>query len=256
MITKTVSLNIQKGVQKRLDLIQKEIKIELERSFQKVYGSDKSLKAYYNTPTLQSTFARQRYSGKAKSELRQLYVKAWQNTYTRITQSYEQNPKWEKRKRYQKGASGFAPYGLTESDQKKEASATRGRERLGISRRTSRYRVRYTGTGLYTGFLRESIAKGFARGGNEFISVSGDNNFAGYVINVEAFPKSEGESYVSQYIDFLIEKGAFSSIEEIFSFTSGDQDKIAAFMVRTMENEFIPKFADQMADIASKVNRP
>jgi len=255
-VTRSVRLSIEKGVEKRLKAIQKEIKTGLEKSFKEVYGNDKSLKNYYNSPTLQSAIARSRASGNARSELRQIYKKAWENTYKNIQNSYEQKERWELRKRRQKAAGGVAPYNLTESDLKRAARGKERRDRLGLyTKRNPRYRVRYTGTGLYTGFLRRSIAEGFAKGGNEFMSVSGDDTIASYSINVDAFPKVKGESYVSQYIDFLKVRSSFTTAEEIFAFGKQDQDKIAAFMVRMMENEFIPKFAEHMEEIHSKVNK-
>ena len=257
VIAPVIRMSLEKGLERRLKLLQKEINSSLETAYKNTYGPDKKLSDIYSSRSVQSALFRQRTTGKARTGLRELYREAWMNTYQKITESYEQSDSWQARKTKMKNSGGVAAYGLREADIKR---VSKSRQRLGLyNKRNPKYRVRYSSTGLFTGFLRRSIAEGFLRGGNEFIEVSGDNTVAGYQINLDKFPvngEEEGdESYAINWVRYLINNTSYSSPEEIFRFTDEDQDRIAAYMVRIAENQFIPEFTSLLSDLADKVNK-
>ena len=245
-----VKLTLEKAIKEKLRRMEKAINDGLDKSFKKTFNTNKRAKEYYSRPSSNRSTLKQKASGKTPNELRALYVEAWRRTYQVITESYAQSERWEKTKRSQIARGKSAPYGLSASD---FSRLSKSKQKLGLYEGADpRYRVKYSGTGLYTGFLRRSVEKGFANGGNKYLTMLGDDLVLGYQVNVDKFPFYNDKPYVERYLEFLKKKTG-KDAEELFSFSDSDKTKIANYMVKLMQTVFIPEFEEELSKLADKV---
>lgn len=208
----------------QLAKMNKEILSRLNAEYQKLFGTETSFQDWarskFQTESRlrsgQTSFNDTSYNRKLKD----LYVKAWKNKYALMRSQYQalspgyQKGDWYKRKKRLKDRGEPAP----------------GRSGGPGSK------IKYTTQALMTGYLRESIEKGFRSGGNEHLKVYNLLLQGGFELDLDSFPTTGGGgSYPSYFVSFMIANGILEDEQDFVDLLPSDWDKIANLIVHIVD---------------------
>lgn len=221
--------------------LNKQINDRLATLYEQVFGSStrfedwKKGKSRATKNKLQGRLFTDFNQGSAFSKkIKEMYVDGWKNKYDKIRRDYQ-----------------AADPGYPENDWGKWKRKNKRRAR------TPHYKqrqVRYTTWGLTSGYLRESIEKGFASGGNKHLKVGNLLLQGGFSVDWDSYPKrSDGKVHYREFVEHLIRLGVLKDEDDFLEFLPGDWQAIANYMLFLIQNGFADNVDDILDSVAVKV---
>ena len=231
------------GLERGLRRLNKELDSKLRDLYTKTFGTSTSYddwkKGKINTTKsklknesrLATSFSQSSSIGK---QLTKMYVDAWKNKYDKIRQDYKSADSGYRDKQWSKWKS-------------------RGKGKY----RTPHYpnrQVRYSTWGLTSGYLRQSIERGFQSGGNRHLKLGNLLVQGGFELDWDSYPKrSDGRVHYREFVDHLVRLGVLADGEEFINFLPSDWQRIANYMFYLIENNFVDNIDDILDTISIKI---
>lgn len=226
----------EKNVNEVLKRIDERVYGRLEALYQRVFGSQTTLEdwgvgARVNIPrsTLRDRLKKEPFTKfgdglSSDKKLLEAYSVAWKNKYAQIIKDYQSADPEYPEKRWAK----WKKNGL--------------RKRYPSHKPDSK--VRYVGWGLTTGYLRDSILRGFKSGGNRILQVPNILLQGGYSINFSEFEQSgNGRSHYEEFIELMVKRGVLNSEDDFLEFADNDWRRIASVTFALVKNNFVDEIA-------------
>lgn len=166
-----------------------------------------------------------RHTGKRRQDLIAAYQLAWKRAYQRNIRTAKSL-----------GLGRDVSYNASKLGMKQRGSRVWGRK------------VKYQTPLLMTGHLRNSIATGFAAGGNKYLRLPNMLLFGAYRVDFKHFNPpwnydASGYTYVQRLMQFLEGKGMDQ--EEFFDFEPAMWNLISAKMMKIVQKDFLPKLQQE-----------
>jgi len=166
---------------------------------------------------------------KYQRPLLNLYAKAWKNKYQDTINKYRKADPQYTAKPYR------AHYAMKRKAVKGDAKMSRGSGR----------RIKYTTWGLASGYLRDSIFRGFKGGmsGSGPVKVSSLAVQGAYSVNWDYFPVAANDNkaglpYAVRFMNHLINLEVIDNYEDFIDFLPGDWDEISKYIMGLLSTDF------------------
>lgn len=238
---KVVPRTSERDLETSFEELNDNIRKQLEILYRKTFGKETSLQDWVggNRSAVSKKLSNARSTRVKQNplsldKLLQAYSSAWKNKYKKIIADYKAADSGYKERKWHK---------WKKDNLRKKAPVHRPGTK-----------VRFTTWGLTTGYLRESIDRGFNQGGNQNLEVSNLLLQGGFSVNWENYQQTKGgEAHYVLFIKHLISIGVLDSQDDFLDFAESDWKKIASFMFFFVKNNFVDQFQEALSEAVSIV---